>query len=212
MKRKVPASRIDEVVYNSHEFCINTITREIYLHGQVHYGCDDDGYCGIDYRSATTFIKNLTLLDRQSHDDIVIHMVSGGGDWNYGMAIYDAIRSAKSHVTIIAYAHARSMTSIILQAADTRVLMPNCIVLLHHGWLGTDDRCEAVVSQVDQCKIEMKAMVDIFVDKCCGSEGFDGKKPSQVRSFINRKLQHKQDWILDADQAIYYGLADIKDE
>ena len=45
-------------------------------------------------------------------------MHSVGGNWNDGMAIFDAIELCQSYVTIIVYGQAESMSSIILQAAD----------------------------------------------------------------------------------------------
>ena len=41
------------------------------------------------------------------------------------MAIFDAIKICRSHVTILVYGQAESMSSIILQAADKRIMMPN---------------------------------------------------------------------------------------
>jgi len=122
---------IDRVAYNLHEYQVIPETREIFLHRHIHSESGDDGDgCGIDYRAATRFIKNLTLLNNQGHDNIFVHMESRGGDWADGMAIYDAIKASESPVIILAYAHARSMTSIIIQAATVRVMMPSAIFLI----------------------------------------------------------------------------------
>ena len=42
------------------------------------------------------FYKNIRLLDSISHDPIIVHMHSIGGNWNDGMAIYDSMLVAQS--------------------------------------------------------------------------------------------------------------------
>ena len=97
-KRKfLPLSKdsVDRVAYNLHEYQVIPETREIFLHRHIHDESGDEGdECGIDYRTATRFIKNLTLLNNQSHDNILVHMESRGGDWADGMAIYDAVKAS----------------------------------------------------------------------------------------------------------------------
>ena len=85
------------------------------------------------YRMATTFIKNIRLLDQIKNEPIIIHMDSLGGNWGDGMAIYDAIKISRSHVTILVYGQAESMSSIILQAANKRITMPNAYFMCHYG-------------------------------------------------------------------------------
>jgi len=89
--------------------------RERYLHGYIGNTDEDPG---VEYRMAAQFYKNIRLLDSISNLPIIIHMFSEGGEWDAGMAIYDAIALSKSYITIIAYGQASSMSSIILQAAN----------------------------------------------------------------------------------------------
>ena len=60
-------------------------------------------------------------------------MHSVGGEWSDGMAIYDAISMSRSYITIIAYGQAESMSSIIFQAADRRLITPNTYFMSHYG-------------------------------------------------------------------------------
>jgi len=116
-----------------HNQNIDLKQREIYLHG--HHGPFEDDP-GVEYRMATTFIKNLRYLDYLKNEPILIHMHSLGGNWGDGMAIYDAITLSRSYVTILAYGQAESMSSIVLQAADQRVMMPNAYFMCHYGSSG----------------------------------------------------------------------------
>lgn len=199
----------DSIVYDLHEYGVNIEAREVYLHKYIHTDNETTDDAGIDYRMAVGFVKNLRLLDQQSHKPITIVMQSRGGDWNDGMAIYDAIAACKSPTMIIAYAHARSMTSIILQAANKRILTPNCDVVIHHGWLAIiEDRVAPVMSQIDHEKRLMERMLKIYAKRCKGSFQFRNVSEKEIMVFIANKLKDKVDWIMTAKEAISFGFAD----
>ena len=88
---------MNNVIDDIHSQNIDVKNREIFLHGQ-HGSFDDDP--GVEYRMATTFIKNIRHLDQIKNEPIIIHMHSLGGNWGDGMAVYDAIKISRSHVTI----------------------------------------------------------------------------------------------------------------
>lgn len=199
----------DSVVYDLHEYGVNLEAREVYLHKYIHTDSETVDDVGVDYRMAVGFVKNLRLLDQQGHKPITICMQSRGGDWNDGMAIYDAIVACKSPTTIIAYAHARSMTSIILQAANKRILAPNCDVVIHYGWLAySEDRTTPIMSQIDHEKRLMERMLKIYAKRCKGSFQFRNVSEKEIVAFIADKLKDKVDWIMTAKEAISFGFAD----
>ena len=108
-----------ELINDVHNFSLNVETREIFLNSHIA-DCEEEA--GVDWRMATKFNKNIRLLTSgpQAEQPILIHMHTVGGNWEDGLAIYDIINScANTHITIIAYAHARSMSSIIFQAAES---------------------------------------------------------------------------------------------
>ena len=114
-----------ETIEDLHNFSIDVQAREVYLNSHIA-DCEEES--GVDWRMATKFNKNIRLLTTGPlrEQPVLIHMHTVGGNWEDGLAIYDIIKSCTStHITIIAYAHARSMSSIIFQAADTRIFMPN---------------------------------------------------------------------------------------
>ena len=100
--------------------------------------CDTwgEGESGTDFQMAERSIKVLHLLDNlpANGSGITIIMNNLGGDFYHGMAIYDAIQNCSAHVTVIATGYAMSMGSIILQAADTRLMMPSARMMIHYGW------------------------------------------------------------------------------
>lgn len=200
------------VIYNLHEYGINTDTREIFLNRTMQSAADseEEDAAGVDYRMAATFIRNLSLLESMGDNNILIHQCTNGGDWYYGLAIYDAIKKSPCNITVLAYAHARSMSSIIMQAADRRVLTENCVFLIHHGWTSLEDRTEVVQKQAARIKAEMSQMVDIYAERCQHGPFFVSGEYSisRVKTYINRKLNSEADWELTAAEAVDYGFAD----
>ena len=94
-----------------HRYGLLRESREIFLNSALE---NTDGDPGVDYRMATTFIKNLRLLELDSGDKpIIIHQNSIGGDWCDGMAIFDAIQHSICPIIVITHGIAASMGSII---------------------------------------------------------------------------------------------------
>jgi len=182
--------------------------REIYLHSFIGNTDEDPG---VDYRMASIFYKNLRLLDTINLDPIVIHMHSIGGSWNDGMAIFDAISMARSFITVLVYAQAESMSSIILQAADRRVMMPNSYFMCHYGNSNHGGNYLDVQKAVLFEKRDMELMLDIYTEGVVKGkymkDNYTGVNEEKVKNFLKRKFKDG-DWYLDAEEAVYYGFAD----
>lgn len=134
-------------------------------------------------------------------------MKSNGGDMIEGMAIYDAIKACPAHITIINYTHARSMTSIIFQAADRRVMMPHSHFMFHDGMWGM----QGVIRQVRAEFYFMErsdTMIPIYIESMLNSAKFAGKKPSKLRKYLRKRMDKKEDVYLTAEEAIEWGFAD----
>lgn len=202
-QRKVSAEQLISEIHNHH---INHLSREIYLHGYL----DSEDEPGVEYRMATSFVKNLHILDIQGSKNILVHMHTIGGNWSDGMAMFNAIQTSKSPITILAYAQASSMSGVVLQAADKRVMMPDCELMIHHGSMAIDDTTMAVKSAVDQNEKYCKRMLQIFAERAILGKYFKERKYSVKRAmtFIDQKIRHLGDWYLMPDEAIYYGFAD----
>ena len=139
LDKKIKA-KSDDHVWHVHEYDVDLQSNHIYLMGMESYAAGHEeaiGEPGVEYSMANRFIRNLNICMRANPDKpVVIHMKTCGGDWTEGMAIYDAIKSCPMPVTILNYTHARSMSSLILQAANKRVMMPHSYFMYHDGTLG----------------------------------------------------------------------------
>jgi len=207
MSKSVPRkAAVEQLIGDVHGYNINHSSREIYLHGFVA----EEEEPGVDYRMATNFIKNLHILQSQNNKNILVHMQTIGGSWSDGMAMFNSIRVAQSPMTILAYAQASSMSGVLLQAADKRVLMPDCEFMIHHGSLSISDNSMAVKSAVDQNEVQCKRMLQIFAQRAIDGKFFKDRSYGirKTMNIIDQKIKAFSDWYLDAEQAVYYGFAD----
>lgn len=157
---------------------------------------------GTDHAMFEDFIKGLTFLSKMSEEPITIQMTNPGGDWYYGMAIYDAIRACRCHITIIAYGYCCSMGSVIFQAGDNRIIAPDCVFMIHDGEDGYIGHAKNFEKWADQSKIIRQRMYEIFLHR------IKAKKPRSGWSIKKIENMCLTDKILKPDKAIELGLAD----
>lgn len=118
------------------DYSVHIPTRTVYLGS---YPDGDDNESGIEYRLAENFIKNMHILESINKNPIYVIMNNFGGETDHGMAIYDTIKYAKSHVTVEGRGNVMSMATYILQAADERLLSPNSLFMIHEGTGGINE-------------------------------------------------------------------------
>jgi ATP-dependent protease ClpP protease subunit len=197
----------NELLHSIHNYNLDPVNREIYLHSYIDGG--DEG--GVDYRSSVVLEKNLRYLNLLSLEPILIHMHLPGGEWQDCLGMYDAIQASKAKIIILAYAKAESSSSVVLQSANLRILMPNTNVLIHYGSFSLDaEHSKAAAAGVQWNERECDKMVDIFTDRCMNSSICQEKnwKKMMAKKHIVSQLANKCDWILTAQEAVDYGFAD----
>jgi len=96
-------------------------SRRIFLWGEV---CDE---------SAEDIVKKILFLDSSGEGDITIYINSPGGVISSGLAIYDAMRGAKSDISTVVMGQAASMGAVLLCAGTKgkRAAWPHARVLIH---------------------------------------------------------------------------------
>jgi ATP-dependent Clp protease protease subunit len=205
-KRLVPTG-LKAAVSEVHDYDVIISSREIFLNG---YGQEED--LGVDYRVATRFIKNLKILESFSSDPIVIHQYSEGGEWESGMAIYDAIQHSEASFIFICHGLAASMGSIIPQAVHrkgVRLTMPNCYWLIHEGEQSMEGTRKQVRSYYEFCELSKTQMYDIYSDVCYETGvHFQDTPKAKIKEFVKHKLESREDWWLTAEDALMYGFVD----
>lgn len=196
------------IVDEMHRFNILLESREIFLHS--HMDSVDEEDPGVEYRTANNFIKNLRLLElMDSSQPIIVHQHSIGGNWTEGMMIYDAVKLCSAPVIFITHGLAASMGSIIPQAADVRITMPNCWWLIHDGTTGISNFVIRQAKSWHEWENKLgNQMMEIYIEQCKKKKIFANKTVLQIKSFIQKQLEKKEDWWLSAQEAIEYGFAD----
>lgn len=157
------------------------------------------GESGTDAVMAERVIKALHLLD-QKDEPITIIMNNPGGDWYHGMAIYDAIKGCKSHVTVKVYGMAMSMGSLILQAADERILTPNARFMIHYGYMGFEGHSKTFDKWAEENKKLNGEMEQILLAR------IRQKNANYSLKQLQELLDH--DTILNSQETVNLGLAD----
>ncbi len=199
-------SQRSELIYDLHEYGVNADAREVFIAGYP----DVEEEPGVDWRMANRFIKNMSLMNQWGCAPVIVRMTTVGGEWPYGMAMYDAIVTSRAPVAIIAYAHARSMSSIILQAAKLRLLTPESYFMIHFGTVELADTAVGAYSFIEQAKIDDARMLEIYARRCVKGPFFTRQRwtKQRIATYLDRKMRDKQELYLDAEKAVDYGFAD----
>lgn len=199
----------DDPVAQLHEYNIDIPSNQLFLFGEEEYGESLEGAePGVEYIMANTFIRNLSILMRKSDKPILIHMKTCGGDWKEGMAIYDAIKACPNPVIILNYTHARSMSSLIFQAADKRVMMPHSSFMFHDGTTAVDGTIKQFYTEYEQTRIADDQMNAIYIASMQAQGKFKDAPAEEIRNWLREQMDRKEDVYLSAQQAIDYGFAD----
>lgn len=185
-------SKIKEYLEMAHDHNVYLPTRTVWITGTI----TEDVY--------EQTCKNLHALDTEP-ETVTIYLNSEGGDFNYGMSIYNTIKGMKSYVRCIVWNSAQSIASVILCACDERIIVPTGFLMIHEG---SDTSVEGTRSvQQIWAKFEedqMRDMENIYLEKI---KAVDEK-------YTRKKLQKllKTDTILKAEEAKRLGLVDRIEE
>lgn len=165
------------------------------------YVFDDGNESGVDCHLAEALIKGLYLFRRVSDagsPPVTLILNNPGGSWYHGLAIYDFIKSCPFQVNAEVYGHAMSMGSVILQAADKRIMSPDAKLMIHDGYMGMGEVHPKIFEAWGaECKKTRKRMYEIY----------------QERTGTNKTLKYWErvcafDKIYNSEEALKEGLID----
>ena len=112
---------------------------------------------------------------------------------------------------MISYGQAESMSSIILQAADERLITQNSYFMLHYGSSDASGDYQSSQNWMKYEKHICDTMLEIYASRCLKGKFFKEKytKPdiSKIKNFLSKQLK-EGDWYLNSENTIYYGFAD----
>ena len=199
----------EDPIAEIHRYGLDLQFDQIYLMGSDEYISHEmEDEPGIEFSMAGHFIKNLNILMSRNTDPILIHMKTCGGYWEEGMAIYDAIASCPNKTTILNYNHARSMSSIIFQAANKRVMMPHSTFMFHEGDVAFSGTPKMLRSFHSQEAVALDIMLDIYAESMKKKGKMSKSRPDTIRRWLVTQMDKKEDVFLSAKEAVEYGFAD----
>ena len=180
-----------------HDYSIYLPTRTIYMGSEEHH--IEHGESGTDGAMAERTIKNLHVLDI-TNEPIHIIMNNLGGDEYACFAIIDAIKRCQSHVTVTAFGHAMSAGSLILQAADERIMAPLAVQMIHYGTWGCVDHSLTFKKWSNENDRINKWMENYYLEKIREAQ------PKFTLNKLKSMLDH--DTFLTAEESLELGLCD----
>lgn len=181
------SERIKGAAAQFHEYGIFYPRRSIDLFGEI------------DHDTFVNVFKNLHVLDG-TQGTINIFINSEGGCTTAGRAIYDAIKGCENYVRAMVYGECSSMASLILQAADERIMSPGSFIMIHAGEEATGGHPENKRRWDQFLKKEEEWAHKVYLEK------IKNVKPRYTNEKLKKLLTF--DTILYAKEAIELGLAD----
>ncbi len=136
--------------------------------------------------SVQDLIKKLMLLDKDRHDkEITIYFTSNGGDTDAGFSLYDYIKQCKSPTKIIIMGKCFSMSSIILQAANKRIMQKNSTLMIHDGSLAVDSEAKNTEKRAEYNKYQRFLCYEILLEKMKNVKR-NNKLPEKIKQIMEK--------------------------
>jgi len=161
--------------------------RRIFLWGEV---CDE---------SAEDIVKKILFLDGIGDGDITIYINSPGGVISSGLAIYDAMCSAKSDISTVVMGQAASMGAVLLCAGakGKRAAWPHARVLIHQPLISGN-----MYGPASDIQIQAEEMLRTRENLNKILAEHTGQTLQKISEDTDR------DYFMSADEALKYGIVD----
>ncbi len=129
---------------------------EIFIYGDI-----GESWYG-DTVAAADFVREIAALDVTQ---ITIRINSYGGSVSDGIAIHNAIKRHKAHVTTSVEGVAASIASLIAIAGDTVEIADNATMMLHAPWMYTEGNSAELRAYADMLDTWAAAMATSYATK-----------------------------------------------
>ena len=157
------------------------------------------GVIGASADEATYFADRLNERKKGGCTSLRLRINSVGGDVYTALAMYDAIRALGIPVRAEVHGLAASAATILLMAADTRVMSPHSRLMVHEASSVCWGKVTEIKNQYDNLCSAWGDMVSIYAARC-------GKSEEEVRA-----AHEGRDVYYTAEQALAWRLVDAID-
>lgn len=151
----------------------------------------------VDNHVANSIIAQLLFLDQEPDKDILLYINSPGGSVTAGLGILDTMNYVQADVATICIGQAASMGALLLCAGakGKRSILPNARVLIHQPLGGTSGQASDIEIHANEI-LRMKKRLNEIMAKNTGQD------------LEKVKIDTDRDYIMEAEQAVAYGLVD----
>jgi len=151
----------------------------------------------VDNYVANSIIAQLLFLDQEPDKDILLYINSPGGSVTAGLGILDTMNYVKADVATICIGQAASMGALLLCSGTKgkRSILPNARVLIHQPLGGTSGQASDIEIQANEI-LRMKKRLNEIMSNATGQD------------IEKIKLDTDRDYIMEAAEAVTYGLVD----
>jgi ATP-dependent protease ClpP protease subunit len=159
----------------------------LWLYGYVGDNFWDEGFTATDVL--------LALAEHGRDNDLTVHINSGGGIVDEGVAIYNALANHKGQVRVEIDSIAASSASVIAMAGGTIVMKGGSLMMIHDPSNGSYGTAADHAKTIEQLEAYATQMAGIYAER-------SGKTPEEARADMKTEV-----W-LTAAQAVEQGYAD----
>lgn len=167
---------------------------------------------GVDETSVGECAAQLAVWDRLDKNcDMTVKINSPGGSVFDGLHLFDDVMAYSKrewddrpipkgthHTTVIGRGMAASMGGILLQAFDTRIIGPECWVLIHEISTMTMGKLSDIKEDSKWWDRVADRVADVFVRRSGG----------KITKATFKRKWDRSDWWLSSDEALGYGFVD----
>jgi len=210
LNHKVDIDDFTDSVHHNGILINPKISTNIFLMGENDYAGPGEVSTepGVEYLMANRFVKNMNLARLVNPNaPVVVHSKTCGGFSDEGMSIYDSIKASQTPVTVLSYIHSRSMSSLVLLAANKRVMMPHSYFMFHDGDWSMAGTVKQVLSAME-FERRTDCMIDIYVEALKEQGKYKDMDEKRIKSMLRRKMDKKEEVYLTANEAVEWGFAD----
>ena len=212
-QRMVMDGQTFDPVYQIHEYGVNIHTNEVYITpwNYLSEGVGAESYePGVEHTMASRFVVNLNICRTVNPEEpVVIHMKTNGGEWNEGIAMFDAIMTYPWPVTILNYTHSRSMSSMIPMPATKTVMMPGSEFMFHEGYYGEDAsfrEAKANLRWYEEMATPM--MLDIYYHRMRQKGKYRKWGEEDIKNMLQEEMERHENVFLSAVETVEWGFYD----
>jgi ATP-dependent protease ClpP protease subunit len=150
-----------------------------------------------DEVSANDIAQALAALP-ETCQQVTVHINSMGGDVSHGVAIYNALRTHRAHVTTVVEGFACSIASVIFMGGDERVMRDASLLMIHNAWMYTGGNAKEL----------RKAADDLDTITELSKRAYMARAKEELTRELLDQLMDAETWILP-ERAVELGLADV---